>query len=432
MTRLADKLHPENGSPTQSADHELLKGIVRHYLSSGDFNGLPLDRLFASDAQRDALRAEIAHFVTAEQVTLDFGDRHPNPHIKAFPSDAVSEQLAKLAKSNLGTVCAYPTPDVLLKYVQKDEFHDRPFTRRLMFGEPQLAYHSFDLSILEWYRNDPRYICETDDIHGWISISDSSGIQARDKVALQTFGFGYDENLNRAVVVFNRYLHALTPEHQQVWNSKRLCGNYELHPDYFKTSIIGGWGTKYSLFQAFTEELKHINAMCKLIGKPPLFRNEFEQRPRGFSFLIRPTTKEFNDFVLLLDQMMSDNINRDFFNDDVELETETVRSDGKVIVTTKGTIQLLEQWFTKMMRFPDPVPFQEMVATFRRVRKLRQAPAHRAEDSTFDQENFKRQRELVITAYEAVRIVRLMLANHPSVRDYEVDELLRDGHIWNY
>ncbi len=311
---------------------------------------------------------------------------------------------------------------------------DRPFTRRLMLGEAQLEFHAFDLSILEFYRNDPRYDYETDDIHGQICIRDtyagSDEMEERDRVFLQTFGFGYDDSLNRAVVVFTRYLHDLSPEHQQIWNAKRLKGRYKLHPDYYRSAILGEWGTKLSVFDAFTEELKHINAMVRLIGRPPLFRNEFEARPKGFSFLVRPTTKEYNDFVLVLDHMMSDNINKEFFQGAIELETESPRRDGKIIVTSKGTIQLLEQWFQKSMRFNDPQPFKDMVATFRKVRRLRQNPAHKAEDSVFDQQLFKEQRMLMIEAYCAVRTIRLMLANHPSVRDYRVPEMLFKGEIW--
>ncbi len=253
----------------------------------------------------------------------------------------------------------------------------------------------------------------------------------RDQVFLQTFGFGYDEEMNRAVVVFNRYLNDLSPEHQQIWNAKRLDGNYKLHPDYYRNSILGEWGTRLSIFDAFTAELKHINAMAQLMGKPSLFRNEFAKRPKGFSFLVRPTTKEFNDFVLLLDQMMSDNLNKDFFRNDIELETETVRADDKVVVTPKGTIQLLEQWFKKKMRFPDSQPFNDMVEAFRKVRKLRQTPAHKAEDSAFDQKLFQEQRALINEAYNAVRTIRLFFANHPAVRDYQVPEMLFNGDIWD-
>jgi hypothetical protein len=187
-----------------------------------------------------------------------------------------------------------------------------------------------------------------------------------------------------------------------------------------------------SVFDAFTEELKQINIMTKLMGKPALFRNEYDPRPKGFSFLVRPTTKELNDFVLLLDQMMSDNINKDFFRGDVELESETTRPDGKVVVTPKGTIQLMEQWFQNKMRFRDPSPFNEMISLFRKVRKLRQTPAHKLEDSKFDQKIFQEQRKLAFEAYGAVRTIRLMLANHPATKTHTVPEWLFKAEIWPF
>ena len=416
---------------------QILAAVAKYYLASGDFNGLPVRTLYKDDTTKALVRTTLRQLIDGGQITMEFGIRHINPHIKALPPDpSQNEQLQELTKNDLESVCAYPSPAVLATVVGSSECHDRPFTRRLMLGEAQLAFHAFDLSVLELYRNDPRYYYTSDDIRGSISIHDAfyqhAQMHERDRVLLQTFGFGYDESLNRAVMVFTRYLHDLSPEHQQIWNAKRLNGSYKLHPDYYRNAIVGAWGTKLSLFQAFLEELKHINAMAKLIGKPALFRNEFEERPRGFSFLVRPTTKEFNDFVLLLDQTMSDNLNKDFFRGDIDLESETTRPDGKIVIAQKGTIQLLEQWFQKKMRFSDPQPFNDMLAIFREVRKARQHPAHTAEDSIFDQKIFKDQRELAVRAYDAVRTIRLMLANHPAVRDYKVPEKLFKGEIWTY
>jgi hypothetical protein len=425
------------GKRKRVAIDPVLTRIVEFYQQSGDFNGLPVRTLFKTAKRREAIRAKLRELIESGQVTMEFGLGHPNPHIKAFPKDGTNtKQLEELATNDLAHACAYPTPSVLEKFVSSTECQDRPFTRRLMLGEAQLDFHAFDLSVLEHYRNDPRYHYENNDISGWISIRDafylSNETLERDKTGLQTFGFGYDKSMNRAVVVFTRYLHDLPAEHQQIWNAKRLDGQFRLHPDYYRNSILGEWGTKISLFEAFTEELKHINAMTKLIGKPPLFRDEFRKRVRGFSFLVRPTTEEFNDFVLLLDQMMSDNLNKDFLRGDVELETETARADGKIVVTSKGTIQLLEQWFQKKMRFKDPKPFEEMVATFREVRRARQSPAHKAEDSTFDPNIFREQRELAMKAYNAVRTIRLMLANHPATRGYQIPEDLYKGEIWTF
>ena len=91
--------------------------------------------------------------------------------------------------------------------------------------------------------------------------------------------------------------------------------------------------------------MKLINDMATLIGKPPLFRRTYEHEyPRNFGFLLRPTLAEFNAFVLLLDQLMSDNINKKFFSPELELEQDNVREDGRIEVRQKGTIALLDEW----------------------------------------------------------------------------------------
>jgi hypothetical protein len=93
-----------------------------------------------------------------------FGDAHPNPHIKAFDEDALDVQIEKLHNTDLlPQACVYPSHSHLKNSVEPATFQGRPFTLRLALGEPQLSYEPFDLSILEFYRNDPRYFYETDD-----------------------------------------------------------------------------------------------------------------------------------------------------------------------------------------------------------------------------------------------------------------------------
>jgi hypothetical protein len=85
--------------------------------------------------------------------------------------------------------------------------------------------------------------------------------------------------------------------------------------------------------------------MSKAMGRPPLFRET--ERPKRFGFLIRPTAYEFEQFVLLLDKCMSENIDRKFFLKDVEFEVLKSRRDGDTVVEQKGTIQILEEWLRK-------------------------------------------------------------------------------------
>lgn len=431
------KLRFRNRAEKASDSSDLfVRMAIDQYLGSGDYNGLPLRSLPGFATDREKVREVVQLSVANGRLAFEDGRIHSNPHIKAFSPPPIAKQLEFLKESDLVHACVYPMPEDLERVVDTNDSQDRPFSRRLMLGEPQLEFHSFDLSVLEHYRNDPRYHYSCDDVRGWISVQDEFGepgeMREHDQVFLKSFGFGYDDDFNRAVVVFTCDLANLSAEHQQHWNAKRHASRFKMHPDYHRNQILGEWGEKVSVFGAFTEELKQINIMTKLMGKPPLFRNEYDQRPKGFSFLLRSTTKEFNDFVLLLDQMMSENLNKAFFRGDIELESETTRSDGKIIINSKGTIQLLEQWFQKEMRFSDPEPFNRMIAQFKNVRKLRQNPAHKPEDSKFDHNIFKEQRKLAFAAYGAVRVIRLMLANHPLTKSHTIPDWLYKAEIWPF
>jgi len=115
------------------------------------------------------------------------------------------------------------------------------------------------------------------------------------------------------------------------------------------------------------------------------------------------------------------------------LENEEEREDGKIVVKPKGTIQILESWVNKFFRPSDPVPIKHMIATFKKVRKLRQKPAHKVNINSFDQDIFKKQRIIVIDAYDSVRTLRMLLANHPKTKENppQINEQLFKGEIWD-
>lgn len=416
----------------------IIEEVTKFYFDSGDFNGYPtycLKEQFKLD--NEAAKELVYGLILARKIDVVFGNTHPNPHIKAFSDASAEQQIEFLNQLEFSDYfCLYPTPEVLGQYGNMPDFGDEPYKRELALGGGQLDFRVFDLSVLEHYRNDPRYYYSTDFINGQISVHDeyfeSNEMLGHDQVLLQTFGFAHDQNLNRAVAVFLRYLSDLSPEHQKLWRAKQLQGDFQLHPDYLRNSM-GHWGTRISIFEAFTQELALINEMAALMDKPPLFRNAHDQdRPRNFGFLLRPTLAEFNSFVLLLDQLMSDNINKKFFTPELELEEDHPREDGKVEVRQKGTIALLDEWVHHYFRPADLQPLDEMITTFRKVRSFRQKPAHSIREDVFDQKYFREQRSLVMDAYNAIRTIRLILANHPKVKANppEIDEFLYEGRIW--
>ncbi len=419
-------------SPPSQGRLDLLGQVTEHYLGSHDFNGLPLDATSADRTLIDALAGLVADGL----VDLNFGDVHPNPFIRAFPPEANEVQLTKLA-GHTGLVCAYPSQTYLASVVRPSDYEGRPFTLRLALGAPQLEFVPFDLSVLEKYRNDPRYYYTNDDIGGTISIHDqyylSEAMPERDQVLLQTFGFAYDHDLNRAVIVFLCYLSGLSPEHQQIWNAQLIDGDYSLHPAYYQSSILGRFWDGMPICDAIIEELRQVNLLCGLIGRPHLFRMvPAEGRPRDFCFLIRPTLREYQAFISVLDKLFSANIDKKFFLEDVPLTSEEAGQDGKVRLRQKGTIQILEDWLNRMWRSSDDAPVEEMLATLRDVRKLRQRPAHAIDEDRFDQDYLKQQRALLIRGFRAMQVLIRILAKHPDAQSYTGPAWLESGRIYDH
>ncbi len=333
-----------------SRNEELLASVVGFYIKSSDFNGLPIYRL---QGDRDDILDSIASLVRSEKVSVNFGDIHGNPHILAFEPHDVETQLSMLRKRNLSHACLYPTRSVLQQTLPDNDLKDRPFERELRLGEPQLSLRFFDLSILETYRNDPRYYYDVTDINGHIGLRsdyyDSPDVRAEDRTFLKTLGFGYSKDTRiRVVVVFLRYLSDMVPEHQQLWHTKGLRGDYFAHPEYIRMSS-GRFAERTPIFLAFVEELRQVNRLSELMGRSPLFRKDYcdDDRPKHFGFLVRPTSREYSDFVHLLDKMISENIDQKFFEADVDFEKEVVETDGRIRRVHKGSITILEDWLQR-------------------------------------------------------------------------------------
>lgn len=416
----------------------ILNEVTDRYLASTDFNGTPIRQLSKQMSIRWADFSRITgELIRDQKLRILYSDTELNTHIIRLGFESIESQLARLSSADVHA-CAYPTPEHLTEVVDRSKYDGRPYTLSLALGTPQLSYKAVDLSVLEFYRNDPRYEYVTDDIHGRISLTtdyyESQDMRNSDRIFLSSFGFCYDDSLNRAVAVYTRYISDLSPEHQQIWKAKELSGHYKLHPDYYRNTIIGDWGERIPIFDAFLQELQLINKMCRVMGRPDLFRNDFvgQDKPVEFSFLVRPTLKEYNDFVLLLDKIMSDNINKDFFANDVSYEYDEIRADGKVVVSYKNTITLLEEWIRSRFRTTDWEPIDAMIKAFRGVRKQRQNPAHKISENVFDQQYIHQQRELISDAYDAIRTIRLMFSNHPKCRDIPISPDLYEGKIWSF
>ena len=347
----------------------------------------------------------------------------------------LDQQLEKLSAEEVANIYAYPTENAIRTTFDIATYTNRPFTQRLALAEHQLQVVFFDLNVLEFYYNDPRYVFDFRDYHGKIHLhAENSDSLPRDSIALRSFGIGYNNKKERVVAAFLRYLNELTPEHQQIWNAHIITDHCSINSDYKR--IIQGLYPQYcSVYRAFLQEQVEINELCRLIGKPPLFRATFiEKRPTGFHAMLRPTLTNFEQFIHTLDKMLSDNINRDFFKGDIPLEDENVRKDNRIVAIPVGTLLLLERWIHKMYRRGDGVDASaELLALLKEVRKLRQKPAHQLQANEFNYKYPKDQDELLQKVCLSLTQLRLMFQSHPQAKSqYSPPEWLDSGKIVFY
>ncbi|MDD3316316.1 MAG: hypothetical protein PHH67_01890 [Methanosarcina sp.] len=420
-----------------SLKEDILKTVLEYYIDSHDYNGIPAVKLVEIDKlEYSNLKIMLTDLIKEDKITLTFASISENPFIKRFPDLTIDKQIENLELSPLSEICIYPSSNILSS-IDSTKYNNTPFSKMLFLGNYQLKAIFFDPIVLESYFQDPRYIIVNHNYSGNICISNSffnsDEVSDKDKIVLQSFGTGYTTKTGEKVIVgLLRYLSHLSPEHQQRWNSHIVSEECIAEQDYMR-NILGIWNTHISIYTAFIEELYHISEISKLMGREPLFKKTFkDSKPRNFTPLLRPTLKNYNEFVHLLDKMLSDNINKKFFGTEIPLESETVRSDGKILVSNKGTITLLDEWMRTNIEFQNETAYSTILDPIKKVRKERQKPAHNVQEDVFDKIYYVKQKELIISVYLSLRTIRLLFMNHPSARNYEVPDWLDKGKIKVY
>jgi hypothetical protein len=149
--------------------------------------------------------------------------------------------------------------------------------------------------------------------------------------------------------------------------------------------------------------------------------------------MLRPTLRNFHEFALTLDKMLSDNLNRDFFRGDIPLEDKVVAADGSVEVRPLGTITLLERWLDAKYRNRDGEEIgTEVVEPLREVRKARQPTAHSLSQDAYDLSLPNAQDALLVAALRSLQKLRLIFSSHRDTREYKAPEWLDGNKIVFY
>jgi hypothetical protein len=133
---------------------------------------------------------------------------------------------------------------------------------------------------------------------------------------------------------------------------------------------------------------------------------------------------------MALDKLLSESIRPSFFEGKCALESETLRADGKVVVSRKGTLSLLEEWLLQEVSWDDPDAFRKVVIQpLREVRRLRQKPAHTFTPDEFKAEYYEKRRRILWNVFNSLSNIRATFASHPLAGGIAVPDWLDQDKI---
>lgn len=400
----------------------VLQEIINYYLQSQDFNGLPIYRMenYNKEVLFKLIDNDFIEVISEREVL--------NPHIRGFSLNIPKKIQKENVSDKKSHSCLYPS-EKALEDIEVD--YNRPYTTLMQKGKEQFDIIFFNIEILERYINNPKFVIMDGGYRGTIYMHDEYEEEDNSDY-IKDYGMAYSDGevFKRAVGVFLIDLTNLSPKIQMLWKAFELDNqdNYKINSGFVRNLIYGEWTTDYWIFHALIDEMKIINKQCQTMEINPLFSQtygtHYSEIPEGYRNILLPTMKNYYDFVLVLEKMFVHNISIKAFQKDSFLIEKIDRRNEKGEI--KGSLTMLSEWLNKNIKTYISID-ETIISPLKKIRKIRQIPAHQLTDNSFDVSLYNKQNELVIETYKSIRFIRLLFSNHPATESIKIPDYLFTG-----
>lgn len=397
---------------------EALTLVIEHYLQDDQFLGYPATALLHLWGDVAQCRKALSQLVTGQLLTVTVADGQANVLVRALPAPAVAEQVRTMMSRPLARITLFPSPALLREVVEEEHLTDRPFTLALAQGEAQLAHRFFDVAVLERYHQHADYRVSTSDRLGTIWRKHAG----QERQWLPAFGFACKANGERALTVTFAYLSRFDADTQAHWAAHQSEDpDYRVDEEDLRLQQLGEWPRKLTIVETILTEMQVLNDLAALMGRAPLWRSapKRAEGPPGLARLVRPTAHSFAAFITAMDDLLSQNLNVDFFGDD-RLWLQPDADEDETQSAKKTALHMLAAWLGHRFRTSEQGPIQDMLASLRDLHRCRCSLSDNADDTHFDTQLFVEQQRWFTRCDEALRVLRLIFANHPAAAEYEL------------
>ena len=144
------------------------------------------------------------------------------------------------------------------------------------------------------------------------------------------------------------------------------------------------------------------------------------ERPEGFRTILFPTRKNYFDFISVVEKVTVNTISSKAFTNEQKHSIAVVKADEE------GSLSVLGKWLIEN-GFNSNIVENRIIAPLKKVRKIRQIPAHEVFSDEYDKSVYKDQNEIISEVYWSVNGIRRMLGTHPLVKNQiEIPDYLDD------
>ena len=394
--------------------NQILQQVYDNFVNSLGYNGCAVYKLCYNCTQDELLQCliELIKERKIEIITGDVG----NTYIKSFDAEPIENQITLLPSLSPFDYCIYPTENFLENKRDVSSFNDRPFSKMLALGKPQLKCRFFNIDILFHYATDPRYDYRFRDYFG--SIYAYNTVDDSEDMFLSSFSIGRNGD-DYVVAVFLRDLNFLPAVAQQKWYTKMVDSTKcKVLKNFLENQLLGSWCFPRTVFRAIIEEIENLYVLTSHIWRKTIFSNYFlhdDERLREFEMLLLPTNSNLDEFYRKLEIITVENLNKDFFGlDEFELDLFSYTQDGDCqIKTPKGTLQLLKEWLQKIK----PECVQEIHGVLKNVRATRsKGGAHKLLKLRYSKDYYTEQFDISGKVFNALNVLRRIIQTHPQAK----------------
>lgn len=380
--------------------------IYEYYINSPNFNGLNLVDLLNSFEQKDVVVNNIIELIQNNIIALISSEHDVNPHIIRIGFAPINNQIEfLLSRSEYHTICLYPTNKYLEShYVANEEDYKKPFLKMLKLGMPQYKCLFFEWDILLRYYSDPRYKFKFNDYCG--EICSTKGIGESSFINLKSIGVGRYNSEDLVIVAFPKDLNNMSISCQNEWSGKLISEQSQCRvlQDFYNNQLHGNWNFPNTVYRAILQEIENINELTNHIWQRNFFKNIYSKESlEDFDILPIPTYKSYNNYVMTLEKIVVSNINELFFD---HIKVNRKNENG----TMRGSLTCLTDWLDVVN---DKVK-DEITKPLKKLRNIRQAPAHKIELNDYNKDYFNQQHNLSVEVYNSLNLLRKLINTHPN------------------